>query len=325
MIYKYIKNLATNNGFELCGIAKADPIPSFEMCMEEWIGAGFNAGMTWIERNNAIRADVALFLEGAKTVVVVAKYYNNKLYDNTIPRVARYAQNDDYHITMRRDMEKMVEALRLEFGVNARCCVDSAPLAERYWAQKAGLGWIGRSGMLVNKEYGGFTTLGAIVLDKECDRYDTPSEFNGCGSCHKCVSACPTGAIGDNGRVDCRRCLSYLTVEHRGEWVEDTQRVMEKSEWLYGCDRCTEVCPWSVAAEKRVGVTNSMPTAYTRKELLQVRNLSNSAFKRSFGHTPLFHSGKKNIERNICIIIGTEFGNTNFYDYGTENTDSAGE
>lgn len=322
--YKYIKNLAIKNGFELCGIAEAISIPSFEEHIGEWIAEGFHAKMAWIERNNDIRADVSRLLEGAKTVVIVAKYYNNKSYDTTVPRVARYAQNVDYHLTMRESLQKIAAELHTKSGANTRCCVDSAPLAERYWAQKAGLGWIGRSGMLVNKEYGGFTTLGAMIIDQSCDEYDTPSAFNGCGSCSKCVSVCPTGAIGENGRVDCRRCLSYLTVEHRGEWDEETRRMMETSEWLYGCDRCTEVCPWSVAAEKRYGLTNSMPTPYTRDQLLNTEKISNSTFKRIFGHTPLFHSGKKNIERNICIIVGCETVNNNIYNYGTKNLDTEG-
>lgn len=322
--YKYIKNLAIKNGFELCGITEAMPIPFFEEHIGAWIAEGNHAGMAWIERNNAIRADVSHLLEGAKTVVILAKYYNDKSYDMTVPRVARYAQNVDYHLTMRENMVKMGEALDAEFGAQTRCCVDSAPLAERYWAQKAGLGWIGKSGMLVNKEYGGFTTLGAILIDKECDAYDTPSAFNGCGSCSKCIVACPTGAIGTKGRIDCRRCLSYLTVEHRGAWEEETRRLMETSEWLYGCDRCTEVCPWSIAAEKRHGLTNSVPTPYTREELLNCEKISNSTFRRIFGHTPLFHSGKKNIIRNICTIVGTEDVNNNIYNYGTKNLDSKG-
>lgn len=303
MNYKYIKNLVIKNNFNVCGITQAIAMPEIKEHIEAWVRRGLNAEMAWIERNNDVRSDVSLLLEGAKTIIVVAKYYNNKHYDLSSPRIARYAQEVDYHITMKKDMESVAETLRGEFGVNTRCCVDSVPLAERFWAQKAGLGWIGKSGMLINKEYGGFTTLGVIIVDQECDIYDIPSSFNGCGGCSKCVCSCPTSAILEGGEIDCRRCLSYLTVEHRGEWPPEIAATMASSEWLYGCDSCIEVCPWSIKAAKKHGTTNNTPPPYIRKELLDIKNLSNSSFKRIFGHTPLFHSGKKNIERNVCIII----------------------
>ncbi|MEG2318041.1 MAG: tRNA epoxyqueuosine(34) reductase QueG [Rikenellaceae bacterium] len=303
MMYKYIKNLAINNGFELCGITPCVPIDNFKENIGAWIGKGFHAKMAWIERNNDIRQDPSLLFEGAKTLIVVAKYYNNKIYDPTPPRVARYAQNRDYHITMRCDMEKMATSMEEEFGVHSRCCVDSTPLAERYWAVKAGLGWIGKSGMLINREYGGFLTLGVILIDQECDSYDSPSAFNGCGKCSNCLDSCPTKALTENKTVDSRRCLSYLTVEHRGDFEGEALDLIKSSEWMYGCDCCTEVCPWSIAAEKKHERANPTPPPYTREELLKIKDISNSAFKRLFGETPLFHSGKKNIERNICIIV----------------------
>ena len=300
-MYKDIKNYSKTKGFELCGITRAEYGGGYEH-VEEWIRKRYNAGMEWMSRNEKIRQDPSLLLENAKTVVIVGKYYDDREYDLGFPRIARYAQRIDYHISLKNGLKEILRMLEERYGVAGRVFVDSAPVMERYWAQRSGLGWIGRNGSLINREYGAFLLLGGLIIDAECDNYDTPDDFNGCGSCSRCIEKCPTGALMESGTVDCNCCLSYLTIEHRGEFSDSDKKLVRDNGWIYGCDVCTEICPWSIKAAKKYDITDFTGAPYTRENFMHIPEYTNSEFKRVFGCTPLFHSGKKNITRNIEVF-----------------------
>lgn len=304
-MYKDIKNYTKNKGFELCGITRAEYNGDYEH-VGGWIKKGHNAGMEWMKRNGDIRQNPSLLADNARTIIVVGKYYNDRRYDLTAPRIARYAQLPDYHIFLRNNLGEVLQMLGECYGASGRVFIDSAPVLERYWAQKAGLGWIGRNGSLINKKYGAFLLLGGIIIDKECDIYDEPDEYNGCGSCVRCLENCPTGALLTNGKVDCNKCLSYLTIELRGEYTEEEKMSVSGGGWIYGCDGCTEVCPWSIKAARKFGVTDHSAAPYNREDFLKITEMSNSQFKKIFGSTPLYHSGKKNIARNIELFYNED-------------------
>ena len=225
------------------GLAEAGPVEAeaWER-FERWLERGGAAGMEYMGRHREIRRDSRLLLEGGKTIITTAfSYFQERERPEALPLVSAYAYGKDYHDVIRKRMRKALEGLEGEF----RICVDSAPILERYWARKSGLGRIGRNGMVIVEGAGNQVFLAEIVTTLELDA-DQPAEGD-CGSCGRCLRACPTGALGEEG-IECGRCLSYLTIEHRGEWDETGRLAMATPagrRTLYGCDRCVIACPHS--------------------------------------------------------------------------------
>lgn len=232
-----VRRLAKEQGFDLVGIAPAtalDPAP-FERFFDE----GLHAEMEWMRDER--RLDPRLLLPDAKAVVVFALNYFNPEVDGG--RVSRYARGRDYHAIVMRKLRKVRKALsEAEEGLGIYAAVDWAPIAEKPWAQAAGLGWIGKNGCLITRSHGSWVVLGSMVLDRDCAPYDTPHE-NFCGACSACIPSCPTQAFPRPYVVDARRCLSYQTIENR-ELMPDPIKE-QASGWIFGCDRCQEVCPWN--------------------------------------------------------------------------------
>ncbi len=257
----YVKAEAARLGFFACGLARAERVSAArEATVRGWLAAGRHAEMSYLQRHLELRLDPRRLLSDARTILVVAMNY----CPPTRPKgwtLARYALGQDYHDVLRsrlgelrrRILEKLAVSSGLEAPLptdfieqNGRICVDTAPVDERYWAQRAGLGWQGRSGQLILPQGGTYFFLGLLLLTPEADTYDEPAT-NRCGNCRACVEACPTGALTGDGTLDARRCLSYLTIEHRGPLPEGTGKRMGTC--LYGCDRCAEACPWNAKAK----------------------------------------------------------------------------
>ena len=281
---------ARAEGFRRIGVAAAGPAPRTAE-FERWLDAGFHASMRYLERSRELRGDARSLLPGARSVVVLAHAYpagDPSAADGT--RTARYALAEDYHRTLRRKCERVVDAVRAS-GVSfaARVCVDSAPLAERAFAAAAGIGWIGKNGMLMNAEDGSWLLLCEIVTDLELP-IDAP-EAERCGSCTRCLDACPTGAFPRPGVVDANRCLSYWTIEQRGVIPEEIAR--KTGGWVFGCDVCQEVCPYNAAVD--TGAFERRPPALA--ELLATRA---AEWKRRFGDTPLARAGAAGMRRNAA-------------------------
>lgn len=238
-----VKAEAARLGFCACGLAPAGPVAA--PCADyvrSWLAAGCQGAMDYLERRVALRLDPCRLVEGARTVVAVALPYAPAaaLHPDGYA-LARYALGRDYHDVVRGRLRELMAALGLEEDRDGRPFCDTAPVDERYWAVRCGLGWTGRNRLLVVPGHGSYVFLGELVVRRPADVYDTPMASR-CGDCRRCLDACPTGALTEGG-LDARRCLSYLTIEQRGPLPPDAGRQMGRC--IYGCDRCAEACPWN--------------------------------------------------------------------------------
>jgi epoxyqueuosine reductase len=210
--------------------------------IDEWLNNGCNADMTYMAENSALRRNPALLLPGAQTVIsILYNYYPSARRDSYLPHVALYAYGKDYHDVIRKKLKKVVQFIADEYNQSARICIDSAPVRERYWARQAGLGFIGKNGLLITDEVGSYCFIAEIITTLKLSP-DTP-DTRSCLNCSKCIKACPTKAILPNATIDARRCLSYLTIEHRGDWSPSQDALVASANTLFGCDICQDVCP----------------------------------------------------------------------------------
>lgn len=237
-----VKAEAAALGFYGCGLAAALPLPPlWEQRYRTWLNRGCQAGMTYMERHLEKRLDIRQLVPGARTVISVALNYQPR---QPLPadswQLAWYAYGQDYHEIMKHRLHTLMQTLQTLYPLQGRVFCDTAPVAERYWAWRCGLGWVGRHSQLVIPGAGSAFFLGEIVVDLPADTYDSPAREH-CGTCRQCSDACPTQAILEDGTVDARRCLSYLSIENRGTIPEDAARKMYP--FFYGCDRCLQACP----------------------------------------------------------------------------------
>jgi epoxyqueuosine reductase len=245
-----IKAKAKELQFDLCGIAPADDFPELAF-LREWLERGYAGTMAWMARSADRRADVRNVVPGARSVIVTATLYNtDRPYSADLPpdvaRISRYAWGDDYHDVVKRRLDALLEWMRAESPEPFAACgyVDTGPVQERVYAQYAGLGWIGKNTCLINPEIGSWLFLSEIITTLALEP-DTQG-LEQCGSCTRCLEACPTGALVEPGVLDSNRCLSYLTIEHRGDLPEEHRQAMGTQ--VYGCDICQEVCPYNQPA-----------------------------------------------------------------------------
>lgn len=253
-----IKAEAARLGFSACGLAAAAPVDEEHAArVRRWVSEGKNGEMDYLKRHLELRLNPCLLVEGAQTIVSVAlNYYTDAALSPDGYQFARYALGRDYHDVVRERLRSLMQALDLKEHEDGRVFCDTAPVDERYWAVRCGLGWCGRSGQLIIPGAGSYFFLGELILTRPADHYDTPLPSH-CGTCRRCVEACPTGALLGDGTLDARRCLSYLTIEHRGELPDGTGEKMDHC--VYGCDRCAEACPWNRFA-RPTAVTDFQPT-----------------------------------------------------------------
>ena len=305
-----IKKCAAEVGFQLCGIVPAVKLPEFTREVRRWVEDGYHADMTWITRNTELREDASLFFEGVRSVIVCGAAY---LCSDPPVGVARYAFGTDYHVVVKRMLSRLREMLQERYGTacRVRALTDSAPLAEKVYAVRAGLGWIGRNSLLINRRWGSYLFLGELVTDWEPERYDVPAAFDGCGRCTRCMEACPAGAVVSPGRIDARRCLSYLTIEHKGEFTEEQIRIVRRSGAVFGCDVCQEACPYNRQALRRLTPEDAaaVRTRFERDRYVFPAKLSEwlamdpEHFVRRFGNTPLKRAGLEGIQRNVRACL----------------------
>ncbi len=242
-----IRSKAIELGFDLCGFAKAGPLDEEAYRLEEWLNANMHGSMGWMERNFEKRIDPTKLVPGAKSVVSVIASYRfeeNEIFDRNHngAKIAKYARGRDYHKVFKGRLKKLFQFTKESIGdINGRIFVDSAPVMDKAWAVKAGLGWIGKNSNLLNKRYGSWFLIGEMIVDVPFV-YDAP-ETDHCGTCTRCIDACPTDAIYEPFRVDGSRCISYLTIELKEKMPAEFRDKTEK--WIFGCDICQDVCPWN--------------------------------------------------------------------------------
>ncbi|MCC6819058.1 MAG: tRNA epoxyqueuosine(34) reductase QueG, partial [Bacteroidia bacterium] len=238
-----IKKLSIDFGFDFCGISKATFLENEASKLEKWLSNGFNGSMQYLENHFDKRLDPTLLVPGAKTVVsLMVNYYPSTSQISDSYKIAKYAYGEDYHSVVKDKCNNLLNAMRDKIGlIEGRVFVDSAPILERTWAEKSGLGWIGKHGLLINKQKGSFFFLAELVIDLECEPDGPIKDY--CGTCTKCVDACPTEAILPNKTLDANKCISYLTIELKEQIPQKFENQM--NDWIFGCDICQEVCPWN--------------------------------------------------------------------------------
>ncbi len=286
-------------GFDILGIAQASPHHEDSQHIGEWIAAGKNGTMKFLERNLEKRGDITSLVEGARSVIVAGlRYYSNEPAtgdDNYF--VSRYARVNDYHTVVEEKMDRIQKIIKKEVpDALSRVFCDAGPVTEKAWAIRAGLGWRGRHSMVINKDIGSFFFIGEIVTTAEFI-YDETSARDRCGDCTLCIDACPTGAICSDRTIDARRCIAYLTIEHEGNIPEEFGGKTENM--IFGCDRCQEVCPWNKKAipytDKEL-VPEFNITSLTRREW---QSMTPEDFKKVFRSSPIKRTGHNKIRRNI--------------------------
>ncbi len=290
-----VKAEATRLGFIACGVTSLDPVPHRE-ALERWLKAGFGGNMRYIHRQAKKRKNPQLAdLEASRAIVVLDNYYY-EMAEEDGPRIARYARGEDYHRVTLRRLERLAAFLRQHGAQAARSYTDTGPIPERELAQRAGLGWIGKNTMLIRPGVGSWCFIGAILTDVELE-IDTPFETDHCGSCTRCLEACPTEAFVEPRVLDATRCISYLTIEQKGLIPPELATSLEG--WAFGCDLCNQACPWNL----RFAENSSIPEFRPRNDLRDTgpdafETMTEAEFSRRFGDTALARTGLERMRRN---------------------------
>jgi epoxyqueuosine reductase len=295
-----VKQLALRNRFDYCGIAKAQPLNEDARRLEKWLQQGMHGSMKYMENYFDLRVDPTKLVPGAKSVITLLKNYYPAQSNSEI-RISKYAYGKDYHEVIKASLRKMIHELQEKIGqFQGRGFVDSAPVLERSWAQRSGLGWIGRNGNLITKQTGSFFFIATLIVDVDLN-YDDPFAKDFCGNCKKCVEACPTEAILPDKTINGSKCISYFTIELKDEIIPEEMKG-KFNDWMFGCDICQDVCPWN-----RFSRPNNEEAFQPLPEILNFtskewESLSEEAFKKIFKHSPLSRAKYKGLQRNIKFL-----------------------
>lgn len=306
-----IKAHALDAGFDLCGIATAAPLPEAAKRFRNWLDAGYQAEMEWLARHVERRNDPRRLLEEARSVILLGLNYFTPDRTNCpdgFGRISKYARGKDYHKVIRRKTEHFLALVQRELGGGSahefKWWVDYGPFFERAYAEAAGLGYIGKNGMLINKEYGSWIFLSEVVttLDLEPDRAD-PIEHGKCATCRLCMEACPTEAILSPRTIDSARCISYLTIERPSAIPDDL--AAKSGDWLFGCDICQDVCPHNLARQKPTRHAYFHPQ-HGAGEFVSLDRILDMDSREEFlafaAGTPLVRPRLENLQRNARIV-----------------------
>ena len=301
-----IQQEALRLGFMSVGFAKADFLEEDAIRLESFLKNNYHGKMSYLENHFDLRVDPRKLVPNAKSVItLLLNYYPNESQDINSPKIAKYAWGMDYHDVIKEKLKALFAYINQHIGqIDGRGFVDSAPVLERTWANKSGLGWIGKNGNLINKQAGSFFFIATIICDLELEP-DPTFKTDHCGTCTRCIDACPTDAIIDNKKIDASKCISYLTIELKDQLIPDAFEG-KMDNWLFGCDVCQDVCPWNRFSKPH---TEQAFTAH--KEILNLSSqeweaLEESTFNTLFKHSPLKRSKWKGLQRNIQFINKTK-------------------
>jgi len=297
-----LKNLALKEGFDACGIARANYLPDEKDHLLNWLEQHYQGEMGYMEKNVDKRTDPRLLVKNAKSVIsLLLNYYpEEELPEANNYRISKYAYGRDYHKVIKSKLKSIINLLQEKAGSdNIRGFTDSAPVLDRSWAKRSGLGWIGKNTCLINVMGGSFYFIAEVITDIELD-YDKPFEKDFCGGCTKCIEACPTNAIVAPYILDSRRCISYLTIENHREIPQAYKNHMEN--WIFGCDICQDVCPWN-----RIARPHKVPQFQPSDSLKTMNrekweNLTNDQFDELFEGSAVRRTKFEGLTRNINYI-----------------------
>jgi epoxyqueuosine reductase len=296
-----IKSTAAKLGFSFCGISKAEFLADEAPRVEEWLKRGYQGKMSYLENYFDKRLDPTLLVPGAKSVVsLLFNYYPSKdLAANAELKIAKYAYGEDYHFVVKDKLKLLVEAIRENIGeVSGRAFVDSAPVLERAWAQRSGVGWIGKNSLLVNRQQGSFFFLAELILDLELE-YDGPIK-DYCGTCTACMDACPTDAIAEPYVVDGSKCISYFTIELKEELPVDVKGKFEN--WIFGCDICQDVCPWNRFSKANIEQKFQPDSSLEAMTKDDWKEITEQVFQTMFRNSAVKRTKFEGLKRNIKFV-----------------------
>jgi epoxyqueuosine reductase len=299
---RIVKETALALGFDFCGIAKVQRLDEDARRLERWLNKGMNGSMKYMENYFELRVDPQKLVPGARSVItLLINYFPSEKQNKNSPKISAYAYGKDYHGVIRNKLQSLLQILHEKIGeVNGRGFVDSAPVLERTWAQRSGLGWIGKNGNLITKGNGSFYFIATLITDLELE-YDDPFAKDYCGTCTKCIDSCPTNAILPNKVVDGSKCISYYTIELK-EMAIPANMHGKFDNWMFGCDTCQDVCPWN-RFSKGTEETGFTPIREVLEfSLRDWEELTEESFKRIFKDSPIRRSKFNGIKRNLKFL-----------------------
>jgi epoxyqueuosine reductase len=299
---KMIKEEASRLGFLFCGIAKADFLEEEAPRLEAWLKQGFNGEMSYMENHFDKRLDPRKLVEGSKSIISLGLNYYTDAGQTAAgaPKISKYAYGADYHAVIKEKLKELLAVINEKIGeVHGRAFVDSAPVLDKAWAKKAGLGWVGKHTNLINKDNGSFFFLAELIVDLELE-YDIASTKDHCGTCTRCIDACPTEAIVGPYLVDGSKCISYLTIELKNEIPSEFKGKMDN--WMFGCDVCQDVCPWN-----RFSTLHTEPAFQPDRKLLDKslkdwEEITEEVFQKVFQKSPVKRTKYAGLKRNIDFL-----------------------
>ncbi|RAJ82074.1 epoxyqueuosine reductase [Chitinophaga dinghuensis] len=298
---RFIKELARELGFDYCGISEATQLDDDARRLEQWLKKGMHGSMQYMENHFDKRIDPRKLVDGAKSVITLLyNYFPAERQREDAPKVSKYAYGQDYHEVIRARLKEMLARMQERIGqIQGRGFVDSAPVLERSWARRGGLGWIGKNGNIINKQSGSFFFIATLITD-------IPLEYDGpvgdyCGTCTRCLDACPTGALVAPGVVDGSRCISYFTIELKDQLIPEKMKGSFDN-WMFGCDTCQDVCPWNRFAKANNETAFTPIPAILDFTTNDWEEMTEEAFKAIFRHSPLKRSKYAGIRRNLQFL-----------------------
>ena len=295
---EFIKNKAIELGFISCGISKSGFLEDEVYRFEYWLKNNYHGKMSYMERNFDKRMDTTKLVEGSKSVIsLLYNYYpENKIDDKNNFKISKYAYGKDYHFIIKDKLKTLLNDMREEIGdIHGRVFVDSAPILERAWAKKSGLGWVGKNTNLINKKTGSFFFIAEIIVDLELNYDNEVKDY--CGSCTACLDSCPTNALYEPYKIDASKCISYFTIELKEQFPDDLKK--DFNDWIFGCDICQDVCPWnklSKSSDEPLLKPKEEIKQYTKKDWIE---LTDEVFNVVFKESPLKRTKYKGLKRNI--------------------------
>lgn len=298
----FIKSTAADLGFNYCGISRAEKLEEEARYLEEWLNKGYHGTMKYMENYFDLRTDPTKLVPGAKSVItLLLNYFPEEFQEEGVPKISKYAYGFDYHEVIKAKLKSFLQILRENIGeITGRGFTDSAPVLERSWAQRSGLGWVGKNGNLITKENGSFFFIATLITDLELEA-DNPFIKDYCGTCTKCIEACPTDAILPDKVIDGSKCISYFTIELKDILIPENMKGQFENN-LFGCDICQDVCPWN-----RFSKPNTTPEFTPIHEVLHFNEndweeLTEESFKIIFRKSPIKRSKFEGIRRNLKFL-----------------------
>ena len=297
-----VKKVARELGFDYCGIAQAKRLEEDERKLTNWLQKGLHGNMHYMENYFDLRVDPTRLVPGAKSVItLLLNYYPSEKQEDSAPRISKYAYGKDYHLVIKEKLYAFLAELKASIGaIEGRGFVDSAPVLERAWAREAGLGWIGKNGNLIHKNAGSFYFIATLITDLKLQA-DDPFTKDFCGTCNRCVEACPTGAILPEKVIDGSRCISYYTIELKSH-IKPTLEKGQLDGWLFGCDTCQDVCPWNRFSKPHTNKNFNAIPEILQLNTSQWEEMTEETFKQVFGNSPLQRTRFKGIKRNLQLL-----------------------